>query len=107
MGGKRRQQRSRRPIAKERIEILFSEAENAARNNQDRAREYIMRARRIAMREKISIPHIWKRKFCRKCSSFLIPGINARIRIHHSRIIITCRVCGHQWRCPVGRGYHR
>ncbi|WP_165075099.1 ribonuclease P protein component 4 [Methanogenium sp. MK-MG] len=107
MGGKKRQQKSRRPIAKERIEILFSEAENAARDNQDRAREYIMRARRIAMRERIAVPLVWKRKFCRKCSSFLIPGINVRIRIHQSRIIITCRVCGHQWRCPVGRGYHR
>ncbi|WP_407659732.1 ribonuclease P protein component 4 [Methanogenium organophilum] len=107
MGGKRRQQRSRRPIAKERIEILFTEAEIAARDDPDRAREYIRRARRIAMREKVAIPPVWKRKFCRNCSSFLIPGINARIRIHQNRVIITCQICGRQWRCPVGRRYHR
>ena len=105
--GIRRRRPKKNAVALERIEILFCQAQEEFRDHPELSRTYIDRARRIAMRDRIRIPRELKRKYCRKCFEYLIPGINARVRIHRGKIIITCLECGNQWRHPVVRNYRK
>lgn len=105
--GIRRRRPKKNAVALERIEILFRQAQEEFRDHPDLSRIYIDRARRIAMRDRIRIPRELKRKYCRKCFTYLVPGINARVRIHRGKIIITCLECGNQWRHPVVRNYRK
>jgi ribonuclease P protein subunit RPR2 len=80
-------QRSRRQkpqgwlnIAKERIEILFSEARKTASDKPNRANRYVTIARKIGMRYNVRIPSKHRREFCHKCGSYLLPGNNCKVR---------------------------
>lgn len=76
--------------AAERIEVLFGQAEARPKF----ARRYVVLARKLATRYKVPIPLRWKRRFCRKCDAFLVPGRNCRVRAREQRIVITCLDCG-------------
>jgi ribonuclease P protein subunit RPR2 len=93
-------------IARERIEILMSLAEEEARSNPERAKRYATLAKRIAMRCSMRFPRKWKRRVCKKCFTFLVPGRNYRVRIYKGRVIMTCLECGFVLRIPV-RGFKR
>jgi len=80
-------------IAKERIEILFKEADKIYKKSIKLADRYIELARKIAMKAKVKIPIIYKRKFCKHCYAYLIPGKTSRVRIHKHRVIYYCLKC--------------
>ena len=81
-------------IAKKRINKLFNMADQKAlEGNFDYADRYVEIARKIAMRNLVSIPKEYKRKFCKHCYSYLLPGSNCRIRIHRGKLIIYCNNC--------------
>ncbi len=80
-------------IAMERIEILFKEAEKAFGKSPEKAKRYVELARKISTRTKTKMPKELKRKFCRKCNAYLVPGKNAKIRIKNKALIITCLEC--------------
>ena len=42
---------------------------------------YVTLARKIGMRYRVRIPEEYRIHLCRKCNSYLYPGINCRIRI--------------------------
>jgi len=105
--GIRRRRPKKNAIGLERIEILFRCAQKEFADHPELSRIYVERARRIAMRERIRIPRTLKRQYCRKCFAYLVPGVNARVRIHRGKIIITCLECGKQWRHPVVRNYRK
>ena len=85
-------------IARERIEILHERAAAAAReDNHDRAREYVRRARRVAERNRLSLPQKFDRFTCDTCDAYLIPGKNARVRTQNGHVVVTCD-CGAQAR---------
>ncbi|MFW6017372.1 MAG: ribonuclease P protein component 4 [Halapricum sp.] len=89
-------------IARERIEILQAQAEQAARESrQDRAREYVRRARRIAERNRLSLPADFDRFTCDACDAYLLPGRNARVRTREGHVVVTCD-CGAQARYRYG-----
>lgn len=89
-------------IAKERIERLFDLARKAARAGQtDRARRYVRRGRRIAERNRLSLPRQFERFTCSACDRVLLPGRNARVRTRSGHVVATC-TCGHQSRYPYG-----
>jgi ribonuclease P protein subunit RPR2 len=67
-------------IAKERIEILFSEARKTASDQPKRANRYVTIARKIGMRYNVRIPSKHRREFCHKCGSYLLPGNNCKVR---------------------------
>ncbi len=90
-------------IARERILILFEEAEAVFPLDASLSDRYIEIARRIAMRHRIRIPRELRRRFCRSCGSYLVPGVGARIRIHRGRVVVTCLRCRQQRRYPVAR----
>ena len=85
-------------VARERIEVLHERAAAAAREgNHDRAREYVRRARRVAERNRLSLPKKFDRFTCDACDAYFIPGKNARIRTQDGHVVVTCD-CGAQAR---------
>ncbi|MFC4449555.1 ribonuclease P protein component 4 [Halorussus aquaticus] len=87
-------------IAEERIERLASLAREAAAECHDRrAREYVRLARRLAERNRVSLPEQFKRFTCSDCDSYLRPGKNARVRLQEGHVVLTCD-CGAQKRHP-------
>ena len=80
-------------IAKQRMQILFEQAQQIARTNPKLAAQYILTARRIAMAAKARMPVEFKRRICRKCNTFFVYGVNCRVRIKQKRephVVITC-----------------
>jgi len=103
--------RSRRPrdkknqsnISLERITILFDSAEEEAlAGNLRQADRNIALARRISTRTKTRIPAALKRRYCRHCHGYLMPGKTSRTRINaeQGRVEVTCMECG-------GKSYYR
>ncbi|HEX55424.1 MAG: hypothetical protein DRO90_02750 [Candidatus Altiarchaeales archaeon] len=91
-------------IAMERIEILFKNADDSALNgNIENANRYIELARRIAMKYNIRIPREYKRKFCKYCYRYLLPGRTSRTRINSRmrRVEIKCLSCGRRIFYPL------
>ncbi|MFW6458902.1 MAG: ribonuclease P protein component 4 [Halodesulfurarchaeum sp.] len=87
-------------IPAERIERLTDLAHAAAKSGQDdRARRYVRLARRIAERNRLSLPTRLDRFACESCDRFRIPGRTARVRIQPGHVVITCD-CGSQDRYP-------
>jgi ribonuclease P protein subunit RPR2 len=87
-------------IAEKRIERLSDLACQAARSGEgDLARRYVRRARRVAERNRLSLPERFKRFTCDRCDAYLIPGRNARVRTRGTHVVVTCD-CGEQARYP-------
>lgn len=88
-------------IAFERIKILIQNAVTNSTKNQALAQKQAMLARKLCLRNKIRMPYELKILFCKKCKSFILPGINSTIRVGGSSsksIRITCKFCGHTYR---------
>jgi ribonuclease P protein subunit RPR2 len=87
-------------IADERIERLHALAREAAgRGNDERAREYVRLARRIAERNRRPLPRTFRRFTCDRCDRYLRPGETARVRLRDGHVVVTCD-CGYQKRYP-------
>lgn len=94
-----------RRIARERIEILLTKAQEVFPRDRDRADRYAELAKRIAKRHALRFPRRWKRRVCKKCYAFLVPGVSSRVRIYKGRVIITCLRCGYVVRLPISKVY--
>jgi ribonuclease P protein subunit RPR2 len=92
-------------IARERINILFEKAEKEFGRNPEFSRRWVGMAKKIATRYNIRIPKELKRRFCRKCSRFLVPGENCRVRTSPKQqaVIVNCLGCGNIMRFPYRR----
>jgi ribonuclease P protein subunit RPR2 len=87
-------------IAAERIERLADLASEAVANGEeDRAREYVRLARRVAERHRLSLPRQFARAICGRCDAYMRPGVNARVRVQRGRVVYTCD-CGEISRYP-------
>jgi ribonuclease P protein subunit RPR2 len=87
-------------VPEERIErpaVLSRETARAGED--DLARRYVRRARRIAERNRLSLPRRLKRFTCDRCDAYLLPGRNARVRTQSGHVVVTCE-CGAQTRYP-------
>jgi len=90
-----------RRIALERMVVLFGLAEKEALlGHASRARRYVDLARRIGMRYNVRVPPEYKRRFCKECLTYFIPGVNARVRVGRGRVVVTCTGCGAIQRVP-------
>ncbi len=100
----RRRKGSERKIAHERIGILFRLAEREAlKGNFPRANRYASLAAKIGMRYNVRLPREFRRRYCRKCRVFLVPGKNCRVRVARGKVTTTCGVCGDVRRFPYVR----
>jgi ribonuclease P protein subunit RPR2 len=91
-------------IAIQRIQTLFRLAKETFHENPYLAQRYIDAARKIAMAAKIRLPKEYRRQVCRYCKSFILPGVNCRVRIKQRRephMTITCLECSRQTRIPL------
>jgi len=87
-------------IARERIDRLRDLAREATVDGEDdRARRYVRRARRIAERNRLALPREFTRFTCDRCDAYLRPGANARVRLQDGHVVVTCD-CGAQARYP-------
>ncbi|MFB6083916.1 MAG: ribonuclease P protein component 4 [Halorientalis sp.] len=87
---------SEEELAAERIERLQALAKAAVSAGEtDRARTYVRRARRIAERNRLSLPTEFRRFTCDRCDAYLRPGVNARVRTRDGHVVVTCDCGGH------------
>jgi len=98
---KRQIKQEQKKIAKERVKILFQNAEQIFPKNSDRANRYVELARKIAMKVNLRLLKSQKRKFCSHCYTFLKTGVNARIRTRDKKLIIYCQKCKKYTRIPL------
>ena len=85
----------------ERMQILIDNAISNARINPELSQRQASIARRISTKYKIRMPYNLRMVFCKKCKSFIAPGINSRIRLGRASvksIRISCNLCGHTYR---------
>jgi len=87
-------------IAQERIRILIKKAEDVFTRNSSLANRYVTLARKIAMKANVRIPRELKRKYCKHCYKFLMPGVNCRIRVKDKKIVCYCFNCKKYMRWP-------
>jgi len=80
-------------IAKERIEELFRQAENAYKSDPKLSNRYVQLARKIAMKTKVKMTSKQRRMYCKHCYCFLMPGKNSRVRLTGRTITCTCFEC--------------
>ena len=92
-----------RNIAKERIEILFKEAADVFKKDPLLADRYVKLAREISMKSRVRIPSDLKRRFCKHCYSYLVPGVNCRVRTREGKVVYYCLKCKKFMRFPYLR----
>ena len=85
--------RKQMEIARERIKVLFKEAKAIFKKDPKLANRYVVLARKIAMRYKVRIPAELKRKFCKYCYTYLVPGVNCRVRVQRGKVVYYCLKC--------------
>jgi ribonuclease P protein subunit RPR2 len=90
-------------VATERFQILLDQARKMALTDEKLSRRYVSLARKISSRTKVRIPRESKMYLCKGCGLALVPGLNAKIRLHaHTTgIVISCLSCGVVKRYPV------
>ncbi|MBE0523864.1 MAG: ribonuclease P [Methanosarcinales archaeon] len=89
-----------REMAHKRIRLLFKLAEESFEKAPRLSNRYVQLAKKISMRHRIRMPRALKRRICKECGTFLVPGSNCRIRIRNDRILTTCLECGMIMRIP-------
>tara|TARA_B100001179_G_scaffold216901_1_gene188307 strand:+ start:436 stop:738 length:303 start_codon:yes stop_codon:yes gene_type:complete len=93
-------------IAMERMQILIDNAITNARTDPELSQRQASIARRISTKYKIRMPYYLRMVFCKKCKSFIAPGINSRIRLGRASvksIRISCNLCGHTYRKIISK----
>jgi len=88
-------------IAMERMQILIGNAITNAKKDPELSQRQASIARRISTRHKIRMPYHLRMVFCKKCKSFIAPGVNSRFRLGRASvksIRISCNLCGHTYR---------
>ncbi|MCJ7722261.1 ribonuclease P [Candidatus Bathyarchaeota archaeon] len=98
---------SPKQIALKRVHTLFQLAKEVIHEDPERAQRYVQIARKIAMRTRLRLPKEYRSLVCSKCKSFILPGVNCRIRIQQRRephMVITCLNCGGHSRIPLKGG---
>jgi ribonuclease P protein subunit RPR2 len=91
-------------IAIQRVKTLFCLAKNIFNEDPPLAQRYVDTARKVAMAARIRLPTEYRRMICRHCKSFILPGVNCRVRVKQRRephVIITCLNCGKHMRIPI------
>jgi len=80
-------------IAAERIERLFSLANEEFGKNPVHSHAWIQLAFRIATRNRVRIPKQFKQAYCKKCHSFLVEGKNKKTTKKNGIAEIHCGEC--------------
>jgi len=93
--------KSQRDLATQRIEVLVQNALETAKSDAELAQKQAMLAKKISTKFRVRLPYEIRQLYCKKCKRFIVPGVNARVRIGRANvkaIRITCLKCGHVYR---------
>jgi len=63
------------------------------KKSKKKANLYVHKTRRLAMKHNIRLSSALKRKFCKYCYSYLVPGENCRIRTIKGKLVYYCLEC--------------
>jgi len=88
--GTKRQQKKQ---ALNEIAAILNKAREVFDTKPDLAHKYAKKARRMALKYKLKLPSILKRKICKNCFSFLVPGKNLRVRTRRGHVVYYCLEC--------------
>jgi len=72
---------------------ILGKAKVAFAKNPELAHKYAKKARRIALKYKIKLPVNLKRKICKYCYGYLVPGKTLRIRTNKGHVVYYCLMC--------------
>lgn len=75
------------------ISEYFSLAKAVFKEDKNKANMYVRKARRLAMKHKIRLISSVKRKFCKHCYSYLVQGVNCRVRTRQGKLVYYCSEC--------------
>ena len=89
-----------REIASEHIRSLFEQADRRFQKDKAMANRYVQLALRMAMKHKVKLPPSLKRRVCKHCHRYLMPGSNCRVRMGGQKVIYYCLDCKHFMRFP-------
>jgi len=86
----------------ERINILFSRAEESLKLSPGNAKRYVELAIKNAMRYNVTVPKKYRMSYCSKCHSYLKAGVSSTHRTSKKQesVIITCNECNNVMRFP-------
>ena len=93
--------KSQKDLAMQRIEILVQNALENAKSDAELAQKQAMLAKKISNKFRVRLPYEIRQLYCKNCKRFIVPGIDARVRIGRSNVKavrITCLRCGHIYR---------
>ncbi len=88
--GTRRQQQ-RQALAE--VTAILGKAREVFGTKPNLAHKYAKKARRTALKYKLKLPLIFKRRICKNCFSFLVPGKNLRVRTTRGHVTYYCLEC--------------
>ena len=77
----------------EEIKAIFDIAGKYFKTEKKKANLYVKKARRLAMRHNIKLGSVLKKKFCKHCYSYIVPGVNCRVRTRNKMIVYYCLEC--------------
>ncbi|MBT3465559.1 ribonuclease P [archaeon] len=95
-----KQEKVNKKIASERIDELFLQADNIFKEDSSLSDRYVEIARKICMKLNLSMPRVYKRRYCSTCYKFLVPGVNCRIRLTQKKVVYHCNNCKNYMRIP-------
>jgi ribonuclease P protein subunit RPR2 len=99
----RRNNKNQKEIALDRIKTLFKEAKDVFSKDKALANRYVKLARELGMKYKVRIPSNLKRRFCKHCYHYLMPGVNLRVRTREGKVVYYCLDCKKYSRFPYLR----
>lgn len=97
---RKKQKNLLRSVATQRMWRLFELAEKEFEEHPERSERYVQLIRNISMRNRMRVPREIKRRICKHCYAFLVPGVNARYRLKGGYIVTSCERCGKEMRYP-------
>ena len=93
--------KSQNDLAMQRMEILLRNALETAKFDAKLAQKQAMLAKKISTKFRVRLPYEIRQLYCKKCKEFIVPGVDARVRIGRTSVKavrITCLKCGHVYR---------
>jgi ribonuclease P protein subunit RPR2 len=88
--------------ALQRIRALFDAAALAFPADPAKAHQLATQAHRLLLRSKAKLPAVLKRRYCKHCKAFWVPGSTVRVRLGKGNIVYTCLACRRIRRMPLG-----
>lgn len=88
-----KKQKEMKEIAEKRIIYLFEQAKDIFKKSPELASRYVSLAKKISMKYKVKISRELKRKFCKNCFTYFVPGRTCRVRTHKGKVVYYCFNC--------------